>query len=149
MESGYPVPRTYQILGHLYLVFLYFLLGKTVSVLTLFVWARYLLLVLLPLSVYISGRLLMLPKPAAVASAAISPLIATNGLYGLEYGSFLWRGNGLFTQAFAMHLLLLTLGFGFRAVRGKSSPVLSGVLLGLTLLAHFILGFIGALLSLR
>jgi uncharacterized membrane protein len=142
---GYPVPRTYQILGHLSLVFLYFLLGKTVSVLTLFVWARYLLLVLLPLSVYFSGRLLMLPKPAAVASAAISPLIATNGLYGLEYGSFLWRGNGLFTQAFAMHLLLLTLGFGFRAVRGKSSPGLAGVLLGLTLLAHFILGFIGAL----
>ena len=142
---GYPVARSYQILGHLTLVFLYFLFGKTVPVLTLFVWARYVLVVLLPFSVYVSARLLMLPRPASVASAAIAPLIATNGLYGLEYGSFLWRGNGLFTQALAMHLLLLTLGFGFRTLRGRSSPVLCGLLLGLTFLSHFIFGFIGVL----
>ena len=111
---GYPVPRTYQILGHISVALLYFVLGKTVSVLTLFVWARFLLIAFLPLTVYVSARLLMLPISAAVASAALSPLIATNNLYGLEYGSYLWRGNGLFTQAVAMHFLLLTLGFGFR-----------------------------------
>src|SRR5262245_8616261 len=66
---GYPVPRTYQILGHLILAFLYFVLGKTVPVLTLFIWARYLLVLLLPLSVYVSARLLMLPRSASVASA--------------------------------------------------------------------------------
>ena len=142
---GYPVPRTYQILGHISVALLYFALGKTVSVLTLFVWARFLLIAFLPLTVYVSARLLMLPISAAVASAALSPLIATNNLYGLEYGSYLWRGNGLFTQAVAMHFLLLTLGFGFRVMRGKSSPVLTGLLLGLTFLAHFIFGFIGAL----
>ncbi|HYR43401.1 MAG TPA: glycosyltransferase family 39 protein, partial [Terriglobia bacterium] len=142
---GYPVSRTYQVLGHVSLALLYLALGKSISVLTLFIWARYLLVALVPLSVYISARLMLLSRPVAVASAALSPLIATNGLYGLEYGSYLWRGNGLFTQALAVHLLLLTLGFGFRVMRGKSSPILTGLLLGLTFLAHFIYGFIGAL----
>src|SRR5215475_11359917 len=40
---GYPVPRTYQVLGHFSLALLYLALGKTVSVLTLFVCARFLL----------------------------------------------------------------------------------------------------------
>src|SRR5262249_14883143 len=141
---GYPVFRTYQILGHLSITVLYFLLGKTVPVLTLFIWARFLLIVLLPLSAFFTARLFMLPTSIAVASAAASTLIATNGLYGLEYGSFVWRGNGLFTQALAMHLLLWTLGFGFRTMRGRSSPVVTGALLGLTFLAHFIFGFLGA-----
>src|SRR5262245_31173780 len=127
---GYPVPRTYQVLPHLSLALLYLALGKTVSVLTLFAWARFLLIALLPLTVYVSARLLRLPSTIAVASAVVSPLVSTNGLYGLEYGSYLWRGNGLFTQAVAMHLLLLTLGYGFRAVRGACSVVRAGLLLG-------------------
>src|SRR5262249_18601636 len=102
---GYPVPRTYQVLAHLSLAVLYLALGKTVSVLTLFAWARFLLIALLPLTVYVSARLLFLPSAIAIASAVASPLVSTNGLYGLEYGAYLWRGNGLFTQAAAMHLL--------------------------------------------
>src|SRR5437867_3187824 len=142
---GYPVPRTYPTLGHLFLALLHLALGKTVSTLTLFIWARYLLVVLLPLTVYGAARLLMLTRPVAIASAVVSPLIATNGLYGLEYGAYLWRGSGLFTQALAMHVLLLTLGYGFRAMRGLCGPVLVGLLLGFTFLAHFIYGFIGAI----
>src|SRR5262245_7986872 len=52
---GYPVPRTYPVLAHLSIAVLHLALGKTVSVLTLFTWARYLLLVLLPLTVYASA----------------------------------------------------------------------------------------------
>ena len=66
-------------LSHVSLALLHLALGKAVSVLTLFIWARYLLVVLLPLTVYGSARLLMLPRPVAVASALVSPLIATNG----------------------------------------------------------------------
>src|SRR5206468_4833636 len=141
---GYSVPRTYPMLSYVALALLHFATGKAVSVLTLFIWAQYLLVALLPLTVYGSARLLMLPRPVAVASALVSPLIATNGLFGLEYGAYLWRGNGLFTQALAMHLLLLTIGYGFRAVRGMCSTLRAGVFLGLTFLAPFIYGFIGA-----
>src|SRR5215831_3030277 len=62
---GYPVPRTYPILGHLSVALLHFALLKTVSVLTLFIWTRYLLIVLLPLTVYVSARLLLLPQRVA------------------------------------------------------------------------------------
>ena len=40
---GYPVPRTYPMLSHVSLALLHLAMGKAVSVLTLFVWARYLL----------------------------------------------------------------------------------------------------------
>src|SRR4051812_10880355 len=36
---GYPVARSYQMLGHFSLAFIYLILGRTVSILTLFVWA--------------------------------------------------------------------------------------------------------------
>src|SRR5262245_16549686 len=51
---GYPVARTYPVLAHLCLAVLHLALGKTVSLLTLFIWARYVLVVLLPLTVYSS-----------------------------------------------------------------------------------------------
>ncbi|MBI2821499.1 MAG: hypothetical protein HYX74_04690 [Acidobacteria bacterium] len=142
---GYPVPRTYQPLGHLSLALLYLALGKTVSLITLFCWASYLLVVLLPLTVYASGRLLALRPSSAAAAALLAPLVATNGLYGIEYGSYLWRGSGLYTQSLAVHLLLLALGVGFHAVRQGRHLTLGGVALALTFLAHFIYGYMAAL----
>ena len=41
---GYPVPRTYQPLGHLAVAGTWLALGKSVGLMTLFAWARYLLL---------------------------------------------------------------------------------------------------------
>ena len=54
-------------------------------------------------------------------------------------------GSGLFPQSVAAHLLLLSIGFGFRAVRRGKREWLAGTLLGLTFLAHLIYGYMGAL----
>ena len=142
---GYPVSRTYQPLGHIVPALTHLALGKSLSLLTIFVWIRYLLLCLFPLTIYYSSRLLHLDRPAAVAAALVAPLLSTQGLYGLEYGSFLWRGSGLYTQAWAMHLLPLTLGWAFRAVQSGRGLVRAGVLLALTFLAHVIYGYMAAL----
>src|SRR5207244_13240534 len=64
---GYPVSRTYQPLGHFLMASLYLALAKTVSLMTLFVWIRYLLVVLLPVTVYAAGRQLNMPSGAAAA----------------------------------------------------------------------------------
>ena len=141
---GYPVPRTYQPLGHIVAALAYLAVGKSISLLTLFVWVRYLLLSLFPLTLYCSCRLLRLDRYGAVAAALAAPLLATNGLFGLEYGSFVWRGKGLYTQAWAIHLLPLTLGWSFRAVQSGRGLVGAGVLLALTFLAHMIYGYMGA-----
>ena len=142
---GYPVLRTYQPLAHGLVVLAYFVLGKSVSLMTVFVWVRFLSVVLLPLSFFAGARGLGLPRPASLAAAALAPLVSTNFLYGIEATSYVWAGSGLFTQAVAVHFLLLSLGAGFRAVRHGRRPAVAGALLGLTFLSHLVYGYIGAL----
>ncbi len=142
---GYPVNRTYQPLSHLAVASVWLTLGKQVELETLFLWARYLLLCLWPLTVYVCARGLRLSQATAVAAALMAPLVATQGLFGLEYGSYLWRGSGLFTQSLAMHLLAVSLALAFRALATGRHLTLTGVMLGMTFLAHFIYGYMAAL----
>ncbi len=142
---GYPVLRTYQPLAHLLVALAYLALRKSAGLMTVFVWARFLSVALLPLSFFAAARLLGLPPLTAAAASILSPLISTNFLYGVEYGSFTWAGSGLFPQAIGTHFLLITLGLAFRAIRRGRHLVLTGALLGLTFLAHLIYGYMGAL----
>jgi hypothetical protein len=142
---GFPLVRVYQPLAHLLVVLAYFALGKTVTLLTVFVWVRYLSLVLLPLSFFAMARCCELPPLTAAAAACLAPLISTPQLYGLEYESYVWAGFGLFPQAVATHFLLLSLGFAYRALRLGASATLAGVMLGLAFLSQFIYGYMGAL----
>ncbi len=142
---GFPVIRTYQPLSHLLVAGIYFALGKSVSLMTVFVWARFLSVVLLPLTFFVAARGLRLPPLTAAAASILAPCISTNFLYGVEFGSYTWAGSGLFPQAVATHFLLLSLGFGYRAIREGRRVILAGVLVGLTLLCHMIYGHMAAL----
>jgi hypothetical protein len=141
---GYPVFRTYQPLAHLLVAVTYFALGKTVSLMTVFVWMRFLSVLLLPLTFFASARLLNLGLLESTFVAVLSPLISTNFLYGLEYGSYVWAGSGLFPQAVSCHFLLLSIGFGYRAVTYGRRFTLAGILLACAFLSHFVCGYIGA-----
>ena len=141
---GYPVLRTYQPLSHALVALVYFALNKSVGLMTVFVWVRFLSLVLLPLSFHVSARLMGLPPLTAAASRILSPLISTNFLFGVELGSYTWAGSGLFPQAVATHFFLITLGLGFHAIRRGKVVVLTGAMLGLTCLAHLIYGYMAA-----
>jgi hypothetical protein len=101
---------------------------------------------LLPVSFFAAAGMLELPPLTRAAAALLAPLISTvgGGLFGLEYRSYLWVGFGMFPQSVAAHLLLLSLGFGWQALRRGRHLTLTGALLGLTCLAHFIYGYIGA-----
>ena len=142
---GYPVLRTYQPLSHALVALIYFALGKSVGLMTVFVWVRFLSVVLLPFSFFAAARLMGLRPLTAAAAAMLAPLISTNFLYGLEYGSYAWAGSGLFPQAVGSHFLLITLGLAFRAIRRGRHLALTGAMLGLTFLAHLIYGYMGAL----
>ena len=141
---GYPVLRTYQPLAHFLVALVYFAFGKSVALMTIFVWARFLSVVLLPLSFFTSARLMGLRPLTAASAAILAPLVSTNFLYGIEYGSFTWAGSGLFPQAVGTHFLLLALGLAFQSIRRGSRTALTGALLGLTFLAHLIYGYMGA-----
>src|SRR5690242_12530617 len=85
---GFPVLRVYQPLAHLLVAAAWFALGKTVSLMTVFVWVRFLSVALLPLTFYAAARLLGLSRLTAAAAAMLSPLVSTDFLYGIEYGSY-------------------------------------------------------------
>jgi hypothetical protein len=142
---GFAQMRDYQPLAHMLVVLVYFALGKAVALVTVFVWVRYLALVLLPLSFFFMVRCFELPPLTAAAAACLAPLISTPQLYGLEYESYVWAGFGLFPQAVATHFLLLALGLGFRALVRGASATIAGIMLGLTFLSEFVYGYTGAL----
>ncbi len=142
---GYPVLRTYQPLAHGLVALVYFCLGKTVTLMTVFVWVRYLSVALLPLTFFVTARLMRFSPLEAAAAALLSPLISTNFLYGIEYGSYLWAGSGLFTQAIATHFFLLSIGLAFRALPSGRHLALTGVLVALAFLSNFIYGYMAAL----
>ena len=142
---GYPVPRTYQLLPYGLVVGLYFALAKSLPLLTVFLWTKYLAIVTIPLSFFAAARWLGLSNTTAAIAAVFSPLLATNGLYGLEISSFLWAGGGLYTQAVAVHFLLAAIGVGYGALRTGRHLTLAGLLIGLLLLSHFVYGYFGAL----
>jgi len=142
---GYPMLRVYQTLPHLIVAGLYFALLTSVPLLTVFVWVRFLAVLLVPVTFFATARRMQLPRCVAFAAALLAPLISTNGLYGLEFGSYLWAGNGLFPQSVAAHFLLLTIGLAYQALRNGKRLHPAGICLGMTFLCHFIYGYIGAL----
>src|SRR5436190_17482039 len=66
---GFPVLRVYQPLAHLLVAAAYFALGKTVGLLTLFIWAHFLAVVLLPLTFFWCARRVGLCDTTAAAAA--------------------------------------------------------------------------------
>lgn len=141
---GYPVIRDYQPFAYVLVALLYFALGKSISLLGVFVLVRYLSMALLPLSFYACARGLGFQRWTAVAVAILGPTLTTNMLYGLEYESYVWQGFGMFTQMVGANLFLLTLGMAFRAIRRGRPLMLAGLMLGVTFVTHLIYGYMGA-----
>ena len=144
--QGYPLFHHYQHLPHVATAFLSHAFQGLLGLETLFNWLRYLLLCTFPLSIFwASRRLGFKPRPAALAGV-VSSLLATNGLLGLEMGSYIWRGSGLFTQLWGMWFLPPALAGMYVTLREGKSYAGTALLVAATLLSHTVLGYI-ALLS--
>lgn len=142
---GYPVLRGYQPLGHWLAAAAHFATFRQFPLDALFAFVRWALLALFPLTAYAACRWLPMTPITAAAVALLAPLAASPNLYGLEYGSYIWRGNGLYTQLVAMHFFVLAIGAGCRAIRHGRAVWAAGLLLALTFLSHFIYGYMAAL----
>lgn len=145
-DLGYPVWRSYQPLPHAAAALVLWLFRGFGDPAAIFAVLYYLLLVTFPMSVYLGARLLGLPPPAAGLAAllALAPSAAGDAdLYGLGYGSVVWRGLGLYTQLFALHLMVISTGMCARALDTgeRKQRVLAGLLLALTALAHIVFGY--------
>jgi hypothetical protein len=144
---GLPLSRWYQPLSHLIVVGAYFVLGKSVSLMTLFLWAKYLSILVLPVSFYVCARWLELAPLEAAAAALLAPLLGGPGpgQLGMEMRS--WLGFGAYPQAVGGSFFLLSIGMSYRAIRSGKGLALAGALEGLTMIAHLIYGWMGALIA--
>jgi hypothetical protein len=150
--QGFPVLRYYQHLPHLAVVLCHRLLGRTVSLHTVFDGMTLLLIVLMPLAFYAGCRLLGAQRVTAACVALLVPLLGADPsqhhFLGFQARSFLWSGGGLFTQLAAMVLLPLALGATSRAALEGRRYAPAVALLGATWLSHLVLGYVACLLSL-
>lgn len=110
-------------------------------------WSTYLLLSLAPISVYAGGRLLGLDRWTSALAALASPLIVSQPGLGYEWGSYLWRGYGTWTQLWGMWLLPIAWGLAWRAVDEGRGHAPAALALALTVAVHLLTGYL-ALLSL-
>jgi hypothetical protein len=107
-----------------------------------FRWSLYLLLSLWPISVYLSARAFGAGRPAAAASAAMSPfLVSTTGV-GYEQHAYVWTGFGVWTQLWAMWTLPLAWGLSWRAMREGRGYLRAVLLIALTVALHFETGYL-------
>lgn len=94
--EGYPLFHYYQHLPYVLvaLVELFAIIFLRAAPLpaTLLAWTHYLLLGVFPLSIYWSMRRLSFERLASACAALTASLIATNGLYGFDFNSYVWSG---------------------------------------------------------
>jgi hypothetical protein len=141
---GYPFFHTYQFLPHLTVFALdaaTFGFFRTVDILN---FVNVFLIALFPLSIFLASRVFGFSLRAGGLAALASTFLSTRFWYGIEYGSTVWRGSGLFTQNFAAFFLPLALAYLFRCLtrpEGRGSFAAASILTAVTLLSHVIYGF--------
>ncbi len=149
--EGYNLPYYYSHIPQLIIVLCYRLydaVGGTRSLFSFYHFGIYLLLCLFPLSIALSFRILGMSWFTAGAGALIAAGLSTDGLYGLDASSYLWRGYGLSSQLFAAVWLAPALAASYRVIfadnnrSGISSSIAPVLLLAATTAGHLGIGII-------
>ena len=147
-ELGVPQFLDYQHLPHVAVALLGRLTFGAVDLRTLFDLVRYLLLLAFPLTVFWSMRTMGFSSVASAIAAAASSLLSANHRYGFEYDSYVWRGFGVFTQLFAMHLSFISLATLHR-VANRGTGIVSAALACTALaLSHLLYAYMLAITAL-
>ena len=141
LELGFPQFLYYQQLAHLTVVVADRVLLERVPIRTVFDVTRYLLLLAFPLTVLWCMRTMGFSTSAAAVGAACASLLSGSFRYGFEYDSYIWRGLGLFTQIFGMHLAFVALALLDRLIRTGRGVVVTAVSCAALVLGHLIYAY--------
>src|SRR5438552_9054938 len=145
LELGFPQFLYYQNLPHLLVAVLGKLTFGLVSLRALFDLVRYALLVGFPLTVFWSMRRLGFSDVAAAIGAAAGSFLSGSHRYGFEYDSYVWRGLGVYTQIFGMHLSFLALAALHRVATRGTGIVVAALVCGALALSHLIYAYMAAI----
>ena len=147
IDLGFPEFFYYQHLPHVAVVALDRITFGTIDVFLLFNIVRWLLLVAFPLTVLWAMRRMGFGDVEAAVSAGAASLLSADHRYGFEYDSYVWRGLGLYTQIWAMHLSFIAIACLYRLLtraRGFASTVAA---LAVLALSHLIYAYMMAISS--
>lgn len=142
--QGYNLPTYYSHIPQILIVASYRMLsalGIPMGLFAYYHWVIFILLALFPLSVFLALRLIRLSPILAGIGAALASHLSTDGLYGLDPPSFLWRGYGLSSQLFAMLLLPIALAYAWRVF--EKNHTRNGAIAAVLTLAAVIAGHLG------
>jgi hypothetical protein len=115
--QGYNLPYYYSHIPQITIVLGWRFVSLFVPSMTLFQFYHgiiYLLMCFFPISVFLALLVAGLPWITAGVGALFAMNLSTDGLYGLDPSSFLWRGYGLSSQLFAMIWFPLALAYAYR-----------------------------------
>ncbi len=119
-NEGYNLPFYYSHVPQVLIVGSWKMIQVFTSSVSLFQYYHliiYLLLCLFPLSVFLAVQVTGASWMTAGLAALLASQISTDGFYGLDPSSFLWRGYGLSSQLFAMVWLPLALAYAYRCFK--------------------------------
>jgi hypothetical protein len=122
--QGFNLPYYYGHFPQISIVASYRFLHLFFANLTLFAYYHiviYALLCLFPISVFMALSIIGLSPIAVGFGALLASQVSTDGLYGLDPSSFLWRGYGLSSQLFAMIWMPQALAYAYRFFRTNIS----------------------------
>ncbi|MBI4065520.1 hypothetical protein HY409_04105 [Candidatus Gottesmanbacteria bacterium] len=122
-SEGYNLPFYYTHIPQILIVTTWRMLPVNISLFTYYHWIIYLLLSFFPISVFIALRVLRLNWLTAGIGALLASHLSTDGLYGLDPPSFLYRGWGLSSQLFAMIFLPLAIAYSWKYLSSQSSQL--------------------------
>jgi hypothetical protein len=105
-------------------------------------WTYYLLLSFWPLCIYWTMRLFGFNRWTAATTGLVAPLVMSVTGYGYEHASYIWRGNGVWSQLWGMWLFPLALVFTWRAVSRGKNYAIAALFVGLTIACHFLTGYL-------
>ena len=105
MDMGFPLFHYYQHLPHVTIGLAHVLTLRFFPIADILNWTVYLLLSLSPLSIYWSIRRFGFDQLSTAMGSLVASLVATAGIGGLSFASYVFQGWGVYTQLWAMVLL--------------------------------------------
>ena len=143
---GFPVFQYYQHLPHLVVAALQRLTGA--DPLFLLRLTNVLAVSLFPFAIFGALRWIAVPARAAGLAAVAASLVSTPDLFGFDFGSYLWRGRGLYTQAWGMCVLPFAVAASYRLISTGRGVAAAAALLAATLLTHVVYGWMAVVSAL-
>jgi hypothetical protein len=135
---GSPLFLHYQSLGAM----LAGLLGLVIGANQAFSLTLYLLVVAWPISVYLAGRLFGWSRWESAFAALVASFVVSATGIGYEQIAYLWKGFGVWSQAWAMWTLPLAWGLSWRAINEGRNYLAAALFIALTTAFHFETGYL-------